>query len=121
MIDQTLIYILIILMIGVLMLAMAVVIMYIRVTRKYVMLRTAGQGDKDETIIGNAKKIAEEIMARARTKAKDILENAGSVGGNSAEILDRAIKEATDQYLSKYQRALQESENKSLTGISALS
>lgn len=110
-------YILIILITAVLLLAMAVVIMYIRVTRKYVNLRTAGVGDKDETIIGNAKVIAEKIIEESKVKSKLMLDQSQNLSGKYEEYIETYIKDATNKYLKSYAEFLQDSEKKLLEGF----
>jgi hypothetical protein len=108
-------------MVAVLLLALAVVIMYIRVTRKYVNLRTAGVGDKDETIIGNATKIADKILEDAKAKSKLMLDASQHLSGKYTEYFDETIKNANKDYLNRFNEVLLNSQTKLLQGINDLS
>lgn len=108
-------------MVAVIMLALAVVVMYIRVTRKYVDLRTAGAGDKDDTIIGNAKKIADQILDDAKKKSKLMLSESEDMRGKYAENIDKLVASANEHYMKLFEAALKDSQDKLIEGVNNIS
>lgn len=90
--DVSLIYILILILVCLILLSIVLLALYLRSLDKYVKLRTAGKSENDDTVIDNAQKVAAEIIKKAESESRKIVETSKTASGKYDQIVDSAIK-----------------------------
>lgn len=88
-IDIQLVYVFILLFSCLFLIVIVAISLYLNILQKYTKLRTAGQSEKDESVINNAQKIAEQIIKRAES---------------NVEKYDEVIKKINDQIVIKWSK-----------------
>ncbi len=103
-INIEIIYIFIIVFVCLVVLSIILIYLYIQTNSKYTLLRTAGNSDKDESIIGNAEKVANKIVSNA----KKIDEKFDSI---FLELEDKVIKKWEQNSTSLFNQKLSSLDN----------
>ncbi|OGM19311.1 hypothetical protein A2955_05045 [Candidatus Woesebacteria bacterium RIFCSPLOWO2_01_FULL_37_19] len=119
--DQTVIYILLLILASFGVLSIALTMAYLRLVQRFISLKEKKDRESGADLIANAQKSAEEIIKNANLKASEIITSAEIFPQQESKLLQQKIAEAAQIYLNKYQEGLtlaQQESAKNLSGIS---
>jgi len=106
-VDQTITYIVIISISSLIVLLVAVVILYLRMVKKYIDLKEGKDKEIDpQTLIYQAQEKAQRILEKAEGEARDIVSKAKTFLDLNQNLVAKELEQATKIYAKKYQQIL---------------